>query len=337
MRGLLLAFIIAVLATGVSAQNSGLDPDLGNPGLGGKNIIQGRIFYPSGKPLDRRVRVRVSSVRGGPSSLSTDDNGAFMIQRLTDGTYELSVDAGPEYEPANESVQIVGGAVRSSQGQTVFVQITLKPKGSASNPPGVVNAMLAGVPKPAVSLYQQAIESSQAGNHKKAVEQLKQSLELAPQFALALSELGMQYLQLNQLDHAAESLRKAVEIAPEAFLPRLNRGLVLLQQKKFAEADGELKIALARNDSSALAHEYRGRALIGLGRLDEAEKELRRAVELGGDLAANAHRYLGALYMQRGQDDRAIVELREYLRLQPNVKDAQQIKQILKDLGAKDQ
>src|SRR5262247_3647138 len=99
MRRLLLVnVILAFLTAGAVGQNSGLDPDVGNPGLGGKNIIQGRIFYPSGKPLDRRVRVKVNSVRGGPSSLTSDDNGAFMIQRLTDGTYDLSVDAGPEYE-----------------------------------------------------------------------------------------------------------------------------------------------------------------------------------------------------------------------------------------------
>jgi tetratricopeptide (TPR) repeat protein len=215
------------------------------------------------------------------------------------------------------------------------VHITLKLKSSTSKPPGVVNAALAGIPKPALDLFQQALASAQDGNHKKSVEQLKQSLELAPQFVQALNELGMQYLQLNELERAADSVRKAIKLAPDAFLLRLNHGLILLQQKKYADAEAELKLALAKNEASALAHEYRGRALIGLQNLDDAEKELRRAIELGGDLAANAHRYLGALYMQRGEDARAITELKEYLRLQPNVKDATQIKQIIKDLSAK--
>jgi tetratricopeptide (TPR) repeat protein len=336
MRGFLFALLSLVFLGGASfAQTAGLDSDIGNPGLGGKNTIQGRIYYPSGHPLDRRVRVKLSSVRGGQSSISTDDNGSFTILRLTDGTYNLIVDAGADYELANESVQIIGAATRDSLGQTVFVQISLTPKASTGNPPGVINAALANIPKPARDLYQQALASSQSGDHKKAVEQLKKAIALFPDFPLALNELGMQYLQLNELDRAAESLRGALKQAPDAFLPHLNYGLVLLQQKKYAESEFELRLAIAKNDSFPATHEYRGRALIGLHRLEEAEKELQRALALGGNQAANSHRYLGAIYMQRGEDARAIAELQEYLRLQPKVKDANQIRQIIKDLSAR--
>jgi Tfp pilus assembly protein PilF len=261
-----------------------------------------------------------------------------MIPRLTSGTYELTIDAGAEYEVVNESVQFIGGDARnrgegrSFPGQTTFVQITLRLKAADIKVPGVVNAALAGIPQPAIDLYQQALSSAQSGNHKKAIEQLKKALALAPQFVSALNELGMQYMQLNELELAADSLQKAMKRAPDAFLLRLNYGLVLLQQKKFREAESELRLALAKSDTSALAHEYRARALIGLRQLDDAEKELRRALDLGGDLAANAHRYLAAIYMQRGEDDRAIIELEEYLRLQPTVRDADQIRQIIKEL-----
>jgi tetratricopeptide (TPR) repeat protein len=327
-----LIFLTVILTAATSfSQTSGLDPDIGNPGLNGQSIIQGRIFYPSGTPLDRRVRVRVRSVRGGPSSTTSDDNGAFTLVRLPQGTYDLTVDAGPEFEAANESVEI------RTDGQTAYVQFQLKLKAALpGNPPGVINAALAAIPKPAQDLYQQALASSQSGDHKKAVDQLKKALAVAPEFVLALNELGMQYLKLNDLARASESLQQAVKLLPDAFVPRLNYGLVLLQQKKYSEAEAELHAANTRNDKSAPAHEYLGRALIGLQRLDEAEKELQQSVALGGEQAVNAHRYLGALYMQRGEDARAIVELQEYLRLQPKVKDADQIKQILKDLGAKE-
>lgn len=325
----LVVFLLAV--TSSFAQTSGLDPDMGNPGLNGQSIIQGRIFYPSGTPIDHRVRVKVRSVRGGPSSTISDDNGAFTLVRLPPGTYELTVDAGPGFELANESVEI------RTDGQTAYVQFQLRPKfGVPGNPPGVVNAALAGIPKPALDLYKQALESSQSGDHKKAVDHLKKALAVAPEFVPALNELGMQYLKLNDLARASDSLQKAVKLMPDAFVTRLNYGLVLLQQKKYSEAEVELRAANTRDDKSAPAHEYLGRALIGLQRLDEAEKELKRSVELGGELAANSHRYLGALYMKRGDDARAIAELQEYLRLQPKVKDADQIKQILKDLGAKE-
>jgi Flp pilus assembly protein TadD len=327
--------LLTFLPTFLLGQSSGIDPDSGNPGLGGRNTIQGRIYYPSGKPLDRRVRVRVSSVRGGSTTITSDDNGAFTIYRLTDGNYDLTVDAGGDYQLTSESVQIIGSGLRGSPGQTAFVQITLKFKEPGTHPPGVLNAAFAGVPKPALEFYQQAIASAQKGNHKKAVEHLKKAIAAFPEFMLALNELGLEYFQLNELDQAADSLRAALKLEPGAFLPLLNYGLVLLQQKKHAEAEAALRVALARNDASAAAHEYLGRALIGLKRLEEAERELLRAITLGGEQAANAHRYLGAIYIQAGADARAITELQEYLRLQPGVKDADQIKQIIKELSAK--
>jgi tetratricopeptide (TPR) repeat protein len=260
----------------------------------------------------------------------SDDNGAFTLVRLTAGTYDFTVDAGSDFEVANESVEV------STNGQTAYIQIRLKPNtGAPSHAPGVVNAALANVPKPALDLYERALQSSQAGDHKKAIDQLKKALTLAPEFVPALNELGMQYLGLNDLDKAAGFLQQAVKLAPDTFIPRLNKGLVLLLQKKYQPAESELRLAVSKNDSSPPGHEYLGRALIGLGKLDEAEKELKRALELGGDQAANAHRYLGALYMKRGEDANAIAELQKYLRLQPNVKDAAQINQIIKDLSGK--
>src|SRR5262249_54763098 len=160
-----------IFAATVAAQ-SGLDPDMGNPGLGGKNTIQGHIYYPSGQPLDRRVRVKVTSVRGGTSSIMTDDNGAFTILRVADGTYNLTIDAGTEYDTANESVQVIDSGLRTAQGQTVTVQIHLQYKARSTHPPGLVSAAIAAVPRPARDLYEQALAASQAGDHKKAIEQL---------------------------------------------------------------------------------------------------------------------------------------------------------------------
>jgi len=34
----------------------GIDTDVGNPGLGGRNTIQGQIYYPSGRTLDKKSR-----------------------------------------------------------------------------------------------------------------------------------------------------------------------------------------------------------------------------------------------------------------------------------------
>src|SRR5258705_12193465 len=94
----------ALLAAASQAQsNSGLDPDIGNPGLGGRNSIQGRIYYPSGQPLNKRVRVRVSSVRGGASSIMAGDTGSFLNNGLTGWARWITGRPGTQYGKAKQA------------------------------------------------------------------------------------------------------------------------------------------------------------------------------------------------------------------------------------------
>lgn len=331
---LLLAAIFSVPS--FAQTDGGLDSDPGDPGTGGRNAIQGRLYLPSGRKLDRRLRVRLSSVRGGESSTMTDDNGAFTFRRLAGGTYRLSVDAGKEFELAFETVDIIESPfrARNQSGQVFTVQIQLQLKRADTNKPSVVNAALLGIPPPAQELYEKALAAARSGDHKKAIEHLQNAISLHPEFPLALNELGVQHQKLGQLDKAAAAFRSATRLAPDVFVLRFNHGFVLLQQKKYAEAETELRAALERDQTSSHAHLYRGRALIGLRRDDEAEKEMLTAIKLGGDEMKIAYRYLGAIYNERSDHARAIASLETYLRLDPNAKDAAQVRQIIEDLRA---
>lgn len=331
------AVLLALLAATAHAQMGGVDSDPGDRGTGGNNTIQGRVYLPSGNLLDRRIRVRLSSVRGGEMMTMTDDNGAFSFRRLDGGNYLLTVEAGKEFEPARETVDIMESArVRGSNqpGRTYTVQIQLQPNrgGAQQAPPGVLNAALAGVPKAALDLYQKALKDAGGGDAKKAVGRLKEAVTLHPGFMLAHNELGVQQMRLGQLDEAAESLGAALKLAPDAFAPRLNRGILLVLRKQFGEAESELRRAIEKGSGSALAHLYLGRTLISLGKFPEAERELARAVELGGEDSHQAHRYLGALYVEQGDNARAVAALETYLRLVPKARDAEQIRDIIKKL-----
>lgn len=330
---LTMLLISAAVATALAQSDTGIDPDPGEPGTGGVNTIQGRVYAPSGKQLGRRVRVRLGGVRGEQSVLS-DDNGAFTFRRVAGGTYRLTVEAGSEFETASESVDIIDSPVRSRRsGQIFSVQIQLQTKRQTEAKPGIINAALAAIPKPARELYEQALVSAQAGEHKRAVEQLRKAVVLYPEFSLAFNELGVQYLKLGETGKAAESLRAALKLTPDVFVLHFNYGIILIQQKQFAEAAAELGRALEIDEAAFAAHLYRGRALIGLLRYDEAERALQRALALGGDVRASmAHRYLGAIYIERGENRRAVEALETYLRLEPKAGEAAQIRGIIKEL-----
>jgi tetratricopeptide (TPR) repeat protein len=296
-------------------------------------MIQGTLLFPTGQRVDRPISVRLSTITRGDIRTMTDTNGNFSFRRLSPGTYTIVIDAEKDYETVNQPTTIIqAGRSVGSVEEIIPVQIRLKLKSGGTTKPGVVHADLANVPKPALDLYNKAIELAQAGKHKAAVEKLNQAIAAHPVFMLALNELGVQYMALGELEKADESLLSALKISPEAFAPLANHGIVLVRLKKFPEAEIDLRNALKVNDQSAIARFYLGRALAYQGRFDEAEKELNSAITLGGDQMKEAHRYLGAIYHARGDNERAIEQLEIYLRIAPKAEDAEQVRQLIKQL-----
>lgn len=329
------AMLVLMLLGVVSyAQSSdAFKPDQGN---GGRNAIQGDIYGPTGRRLDRQVLVKITSMRGEYTTLS-GSNGSFAFRQLVGGRYQISVAGDREYESASETVEITEPNLSGSgrPGQIYNVQLYLRPKrGGDPAKAAVLNAAFANVPKPALDLYEKAVKSAEEGDRKKSIEQLKAALVIYPEFVLAHNGLGVLYMKLGELDKAAEAFRSGLKISPDVFILHLNHGVVLLYQKHYAEAEAELRRALEKDESSTTAHFYRGRALIGLRRYDEAEADLQRSVKLGGDEASLAHRYLAGIYVERGENTRAVSELEKYLNLVPKANDAAQIRELIKQLRA---
>ena len=330
------AFFAAVLLllslTSALAQGVGAGRDLSD--AGGQHVLSGRIYFPTQPAGDIRVKVKLESTSAPSLSTSSNADGVFRFSGLNTGYYTVTVDAGDQYEIFREQVNIERGNTYSPR--TIQIPVYLRPKGSATGtPPGTTSAALAGVPRPAVELYEKALQSSQKGDAKKAAEQLTKAIEFHPQFALALNELGVQYLKLGQPDKAAEALQSAVKIMPDEFSPRLNYGIALLNQKKFKESEEQLRLALKMNDKAPTAHMYLGIVLMSQQNLDDAEKELLLAVNSKSNEVNMAHRYLGGVYWGKRDYKRAADELETYLKLVPKAPDAERTRATIKELRSK--
>jgi tetratricopeptide (TPR) repeat protein len=304
-------------------------------GNGGRNTLQGDIIFPGGQRLDRPVMVRLNTPRGEITTTS-NGNGSFVFRNLTAGRYTVRLDAGEAYAPAMEVVDIAesgsGGAL-SRIGQNFNVQIHLRPSAGAAVTRGVINAN--EPPKAAVDLYNQALESVKEGKRDQAITQLKGAIAIHPTFVAALNGLGVQYLKLGNYQAAYEALNTALTITPDSFILHLNCGIALLNLNKAAEAEAEFSAALLKNEASGAAHVYRARALINLNRLDDAVANLRRAVEIGGDDVKIAHRYLAGIHMEKGDSAEAVKQLELYLKASPEMKETDQIKNLIKELNKK--
>jgi Tfp pilus assembly protein PilF len=341
-RHLTLLLAAVLLACGAArAQGGGVE----SSGTGGQHSIQGRIIYSSGKRADVRMKVRLESPSFGDMSVLSDPNGSFSFRALKPGNYTVVIEGGEDYETVREPVFIEPSNIRMRRGGVVgmpiarpfTLQIYMQPKSQSAVQyrPGMVNAALAGLPKPAVELYEKALESARKGDSRKAVEQLKGALAVHPEFALALSQLGVQYLKLKELDAAAQALGSALKLMPEDYATLLTYGIVLFERRQFTEAEEQLRRALRKNSSSPSAHYYLGLALLKRNSYEEAERELQSAIASGGESIAMAYYYLGGIYWGKHEYRKAADALETYLRLAPQAENAARLRATIKELRAK--
>ncbi len=336
---LLLTLLLSLTAVAQAQGGGGVD----TTGTGGRHSINGRIIFPSGQRADSRLKVRLESSGNGELIVLADGNGTFMFRGLRSGSYTVVVEGGEFFETASETLYIEPTITDPRTNVAVgplsrpyTVQVYLQPKQEgAQTKPGVLNAALANIPKPALDLYEKGVQAAVRGETDQAIDNLRRAVALYPSFGPALNELGVQYLKKGDLDKAAESLQKVLQFSPDAAEPCLNYGIVLLQQKKFPEAEKQLRDAIQKNPNTYTARLYFGITLIYVKNYPEAETQLRKAVTIGGPKAGQAHYYLGGLYWQTGKHRAAADELETFLKLEPKAANADKLRNTIKELRNK--
>ena len=295
---------------------------------GGSNMIQGRVYFPSGQTASgKSIKVNLESISSfGSMSTVADQDGTFRFTSLPPGDYTVVVDAGPEFERAREAVNIYREA---SGGRSVQVSIQLRPRVDSSNP------LFAGIPGRALDLYKKGATAAAKGDAKGAVESLSAAVAAHPNFPLALSELGVEYMNLKQYDKASETFEALLKLKPNDVSAHLNMGIVAFNKKKMDEAESHLRKALELKSPGPSAHYYLGLTLVSTKRYEEAQKEFELTLSNGGENIALAHKYLGGLYMNAKKNKEAADELEKYLKLDPKAPDADRIKGTIKELRSK--
>jgi Tfp pilus assembly protein PilF len=338
----LLLLLLLALAGTAAAQVGGTD----GTGTGGNHTIQGRLVVPSGRRAELRLKVRLESSGAGDLYVFSDANGTFRFTGLRPGSYTVIVEGGDEFETAREPVLLETSNIQTRRGvvgtpfiRPITLHVYLRAKrdasGSAATPPGVLNAALANVPKPAAELYLKGVEAARKNENERASDLLRQAVAAHPNFPLALSELGVVYLKLKRPEKAAESLSASLKLSPEDQGTLLAYGRALLELRRPAEAEEQFRKALKKNAAAPSARLYLGIILLGRREFEEAERELRAATQTGGGEVARAHYYLGGLYWELKQYKRAADELETYLKLAPSAPDAERLRSTIKDLRDK--
>lgn len=328
-----LVFASLLVPVFVHAQTPG---DFARPDLPGRHTITGILFTAERSPAGRGVQIRVSS-GANDVSVWTDQDGKFTLNRVMNGTYSITVEAGEEYEPITNRLEVALPA--NAQPTTFFINLQLRYRPNMTPKPQVVDARLAGVPAKALENYGKAKSAIGRAETKAAVDALVLAVAEYPSFTAAHTELGIQYQKLGQLEKAEEHLRTALTLKPNTYETMANLGIVLSRRAKHEEAETVLLEVLAIRNDSPITYFYLGRSLLAQEKLASAETSLKNALKMGGSEMVEVHRSLANLYLKRGEDARAVAELEAYLAEKSGMPDEAKLRetiQQIKNLRQKD-
>jgi tetratricopeptide (TPR) repeat protein len=142
---------------------------------------------------------------------------------------------------------------------------------------------------------------------KRSVNKLRESEEWF-QRGLELEETGA------PVEEAVAAYRKALDLNPDAAGALVNLGTIYYRQRKFPEAEEYYRAAIAADPAYPLAQFNLGNLYDEQGRLPEALKHYRRALELNPNYA-DAHFNLALLCERTGDSLRAVHHWKMYLKM----------------------
>ena len=136
---------------------------------------------------------------------------------------------------------------------------------------------------------------------------------------MEVQEMFLQSVRLEEdsrLDEAVESYKAILELRPQHAPTLINLGTILYNQREFASAERLYRQATEADPQYALAFFDLGNVLDEMGRLAEATAAYGRAVALVPHYA-DAHYNLALAHERQGQRRRALRHWLTYVRLDP--------------------
>lgn len=260
-----------------------------------------------------------------------------MFSDLGANTYTLIIN-DDAYLPVSQTVRIT--SLESSA--PVRVVVVLQPRDpEAQRPPGevaggnpnVVNVsdLLAEIPAKARKEFKAGMKAGEKGEADKAIKHYQKTIELAPDFHPAHSNLGYQYMSQSNLAEAEQAFNQAIKLNQDDANAYFGLGNVLFQTQRFEDAERILEEGLKRQPRSTLGHYLLGSSYARTGNVAEAERNLHTAREIDPNNSL-ARMELINLYLQHQRDADALVELKGFIKQFPDHPMLPQAKQMLQKL-----
>lgn len=315
------------------------------------HTIRGKIRDSSGHA---RPRVTVDLQTGTGSTINqtvTNNEGDFAFSGLTATSYILVISA-PDYNPVNERIEFYKVTDPNSPGETRTVEIILAPKNadaSSTTPPLRRPAFAQNVPQSARESFDRGMKFVKENKSDESMAAFREAVKIFPDYFDARFAMANELIKLDHLAEAIAELEEARRINPKDDRVYQSFSVVLVKQRKYAVAAAVLGEASKLNPADPQILLMRGSALIDHAQtidpsvskeaaaernkvFDMAESDLKKAFEMSSRKMASVHLQLARLYEKRGDRARAASELEQYLKLSPDAKNSDAIREAIKKL-----
>lgn len=303
------------------------------------NSISGIVFDQTNRQPVTQVDVELmNELYSTLKRTRTDGSGRYYFSGISAGSFKIKVlTYATNYETQTQDANIVnfgvsGGRVSSDN---VYLDFYLKldPRKINTNSGGILEAVFVQeIPSAASKLYNKAL--SKLGNEKdEGLTLLEQAIQLFPEYYNALNRLGNEYVHRKEYAKAISILRRATTVNQKSFSSFYALGVANFNAGFLKEAVEAMHIAVTLDTQSTNANLWYGRLLRMSKNYELSEKTLLKLKEsLKKSPIADVHWQLALLYNSTKKYKNAAEELESFLKVQPDSRDAEQIKRLIAHL-----
>jgi len=169
----------------------------------------------------------------------------------------------------------------------------------------------------------------ETGEYQKGIEALRKVTDAYPYFMNALVNIGVAYDRIGDNENALETYERVLVIKPD--YPRVHNSIanIYMRQGNLGKALKEFKLVAELDANNSVVHFNIGALEMRNGRYQEAVAAFEKAVELKPRWAL-ARKNLGLIYLQSlDRREEGLKQLRKALKLDPDMKDAAQIRKLI--------
>lgn len=310
-------FLLSV-ALCASGQRFPSDPHVAL-GVSNSASLAGIVRTYDGKPLrNARIEVRQPSSGQVVAATYTLPNGTFEISNLNNGHYEVVATQG--VDEVREQVDIFG------LGANLAMRMSVE---SAPAGQHTVSVAQMKVPEKARNLYRKAQGHADKNKLADAAKEVAKALEIAPQYAPALTLRALLAMQDGKPALALPDLEAATTYDPSYGLGFIVLGSAYNMVGRFDDAIRVLSRAQALAPAAWQLHFEMSKALLGKGDYAKSLQQASKAGELAASDYPPLHLVMAHAYLGLKDYSQAITHLEQFITRDPSGADSVHARQTL--------